>query len=61
MCQVFLASAKDFECANISVSAEFYGCANVFVYILQRLYFCVFSYLVCANNLIGADILRLVG
>jgi hypothetical protein len=35
-CAKFLASAKDFEGANV------FGCDNVFVYILWRLYFCIF-------------------
>jgi hypothetical protein len=44
----FLPSAKDFECAKFLPSsidfegANVFGYANVFVYILQRLYFCIF-------------------
>jgi hypothetical protein len=58
-----LASAKVFGCANVFVFAKVFGCANVFVYIsvLKFLFICLHSYLVCANNLIGANVLRLLG
>jgi hypothetical protein len=47
-CAKFLASAKDFGCAKFYAfakdfeGANVFGCANVFVYILRHLYFCIF-------------------
>jgi hypothetical protein len=47
-CAKFLPSAKDFGCAKFLPSAKDFeganvvGCANVFVYILWRIYFCIF-------------------
>ncbi len=52
-------TAKVFGCANVFVSAKVFGCANVFcVYFSTPIFLCIFlhSYLVCANNLIGANV-----
>ncbi len=62
-CAKFLPSPKDFEGANVFVSAKVFGCVNVFVYNSGTYILCIFlhSYLVSANNVIGANILRLLG
>ncbi len=62
-CDKVLESAKDSVGANIFVSAKVLD-APMFLYIFCGAYIlCVFlhSYLVCASNLIGANVLRLSG
>jgi hypothetical protein len=63
-CANVLASAKDFEGAIISVSAKGFWMRQYFcIYFAAPIFLCIFlhSYLVFANNLIGANILRLLG
>jgi hypothetical protein len=56
-CTKFLASAKDFGCANVFVSAEFLDAPMFCIYFAVPIFLYIFlhSYLVCANNLIGAN------
>jgi hypothetical protein len=62
-CAKFLASAKDFGCANVFVSVEFLDAPMFCIYFAVPIFLYIFlhSYLVCANNLTGSNVLRLVG